>query len=99
MQPEFSNEHQYEWYRGCTNTLNVAYELLQKASPDDVMYDIYRAACTKEFELVLGQGGHLLQIALRAWFVSHAQVDRLVFKDIFRHAAKHGLITIECCER
>ena len=86
-------------YRRCTNALNLAYELLQKASPDDVMNDIYRAACTKEFELVLGQGGHLLQKALRAWFVSHAQVDRLVFKDIFRHAAKHGLITMESCKR
>ena len=81
------------------NTLNSAYEHLQKTNPDDLMYDIYRAACTKEFELVLGQAGHLLRKALRAWFVSHAQVDRLVFKDIFRHAAKHGLITIESCER
>ena len=27
------------------------------------------------------------------------QADRLVFKDIFRHAAKHGLIDSEACKR
>lgn len=86
-------------YRRCTKALIIAYEQLQKTNPDDMMYDIFRAACTKEFELVLEQGGHLLRKALRIWFASHAQVDKLGFKDIYRHAAKHGLITMEACER
>lgn len=86
-------------YRRCTKALSTAYEHLQRTSPDDVMYEVFRAACTKEFELVLERGGHLFRKALRAWFASHAQADKLAFKDIFRHAAKHGLITMETSER
>ena len=32
-------------------------------------------------------------------FVSKRQADRLTFKDAFRHAAKHDLISVEACER
>ena len=86
-------------YRRCAKALSTAYEHLQKTSPDDVMYDIFRAACTKEFELVLEQGGRLLRKALRTWFASNAEVDKLTFKEIYRHAAKRELITMEACER
>ncbi len=86
-------------YRRCTKTLSTAYEHLQRTSPDDVMYEVFRAACAKEFELVLERGGNLFRKALHTWFISHAQVDKLVFKDIYRHGAKHGLITMEACER
>ena len=37
------------------------------------MYDIYRAACVKEFELVLEQSGKLLRKRLAAWFASNRQ--------------------------
>ena len=53
------------------------------------MYDIYRAASVKEFELVLEQSGKLLRKRLAAWFASNRQADRLPFKDLFRHAARH----------
>ena len=32
-------------------------------------------------------------------FASNRQADRLTFKDRFRHAAKHGLVSVESCER
>ena len=33
------------------------------------------------------------------WFATHRQADRLTFKDVFRHAAKHALIPADACER
>lgn len=36
---------------------------------------------------------------LKPYFPSSKKVDELTFKDIFRYAAKHGLITLEEAER
>ncbi len=63
------------------------------------MYDIYRAACVKEFELVLEQSGKLLRKLLAAWFASNRKADHLHFKDLFRHATRHGLISPNASER
>jgi len=83
----------------CVTTLEQAFEELGRHDPEEILYDIYRAACVKEFELVLEQSGKLLRKRLRPWFASNRQADRLTFKDVFRHAAKHGLITADACER
>ena len=85
--------------RRCIRILESAYEGLQERAAGEVLYDIYRAACVKEFELVLEQSGKLLRKRLRAWFASNRQVDRLVFKDVFRHAVKHGLMSADAGER
>lgn len=53
----------------------------------------------KRFEIILEQSGSLLRKVLSAYFADSRQVDRLVFKDIFRHAAKRGLIDLDTCER
>ena len=83
----------------CIKTLETAFEQLQRHEPGDVSYDIFRAACVKEFEIILEQCGNLLKKRLRPFFASNRQADRLTFKDCFRHAAKHGLISVETCER
>ncbi len=86
--------------RRCTRTLELALDEIGKhREADDVLYDIYRAACVKEFELVLEQSGKLLRKRLAAFFASNRQADRLAFKDLFRHAARHGLIDPETVER
>lgn len=85
--------------RRCILTLELALSKLRGGQTDDFVYDIYRAACVKEFELVLEQSGKLLRKRLAAFFASNRQVDRLAFKDLFRHAAKHGLIEIDAVER
>ena len=86
--------------RRCTRTLELALDEIGKhREADDVLYDIYRAACVKEFELVLEQSGKLLRKRLAAFFASNRQADRLTFKDLFRHAARHGLIDPETVER
>ncbi len=83
----------------CINTLESAFEELQQREPGDSFYNILRAASVKEFEIVLEQSGSLLKKRLRPYFASNRQADRLTFKDIFRHAAKHSLIPVEACER
>ena len=85
--------------RRCIQALELALaEAGKRQEASDFLYDIYRAACVKEFELVLEQSGKLLRKRLAAFFASNRQADRLAFKDLFRHAAKHGLMTPDTVE-
>ena len=83
----------------CINTLESAFEHLQQREPSDELYDIFRAASVKEFEIVLEQPGRLLTKRLRPYFASNRQADKLTLKNAFRHAVKHDLITVDACER
>ena len=86
--------------RRCIRALERALgEIGEDQEAGDFLYDIYRAACVKEFELVLEQSGKLLRKRLAAFFASNRQADRLVFKDLFRHAARHGLMDSDTVER
>ncbi|MCY4532053.1 MAG: nucleotidyltransferase substrate binding protein, partial [Gammaproteobacteria bacterium] len=86
--------------RRCIDTLERAMdEIVIHGTTEDSLYDIYRAACVKEFELVLEQSGKLLRKRLANFFASNRQADRLAFKDLFRHASKHGLIETDAAER
>ena len=80
-------------------SLEAALQGVGRHGDDDVRRDLYRAACVKEFELVLEQSGKLLRKRLSPWFASNRQADRLHFKDLFRHAAKHGLMDCDAVER
>ena len=83
----------------CINTLESAFEQLQERDPADPFYDIFRAASVKEFEIVLEQSGSLLKKRLRPFFSSNKDADRLTYKNTFRHAARHDLLSVEACER
>jgi nucleotidyltransferase substrate binding protein (TIGR01987 family) len=83
----------------CTLALKEAYKSLQQYNVEDIHYDIYRSAVIKEFEIVLEQSGKLLKKRLKPYFHSPKAVDRLYFKDIFREAGRHGLLTIDEVER
>ena len=83
----------------CIDTLESAFKELQQREPSDTFYDIFRAASVKEFEIVLEQSGSLLKKRLRPYLASNRHADRLTFKNAFRHAAKHDLISVEACER
>ena len=86
--------------RRCIASLERAVEgINQHKAGDDIMYDISRAASVKEFELVLEQSGKLLRKRLAAYFASNREADRLYFKDLFRHAARHDLIAPDAVER
>ena len=79
--------------------METEFEQLQQRDSSDVAYEIYRAACVKEFEIVLGQSGNLLKKRLRPFLASNRLADQLTFKGCFRRAAKHDLNSIEACER
>ena len=83
----------------CIATIEKAFTELQQADPADITYDLYRSATIKEFEIILEQSGKLLKKCLEPFFHSKKAVDKLYFKDIFRHANHHGLISVEETER
>jgi len=87
------------YWKRCIATLNKALTLLNRADPENIDYDIYRSACIKEVELILEQSGKLLRKGLKPYFHSSREVDRLIFKDVFRHAVLRNIITDEECER
>jgi len=85
--------------RRCIQSLRLAQQGIARHHDDDFMHDVFRVACVKEFELVLEQSGKLLRKRLAEYFASNRQADRLPFKGLFRHAAKHGLIEAGAAER
>ena len=80
-------------------TLEGAFALLRQQEPEEIAYRISRSACVKEFEIIEELSGSLLKKRLRGYFASNREADRLYFRDIFRHAARHGLISGNECER
>lgn len=74
-------------------------QLNQVSDKENVLYDLFRNAAIKSFELSLETTGKLLRKALKLYGGSPREVDRLVFKDLFRHAQKHGLINNAAVER
>lgn len=89
----------YEYLDKCIATLNRAYSFLLIADPNEIEFELYRSACIKEFEIILEQSGKLLRKRLRSYLHSIKAADKLIFKDVFRHAALRGLLTDEEVER
>lgn len=83
----------------CVDSLERTLILLNKADQDSVDYDMYRSVCVKEFEIILEQTGKLLRKMLKRYFHSSREVDALTFKDVFRYAVKHGLLSVDDGER
>ena len=83
----------------CIQTLERSLDALDKSEAGSLEYEVFRNATVKGFELTLEFCGKLLRKALKPFFATPKAVDELVFKDIFRHAAKHGLVGIDEAER
>ena len=83
----------------CILALELANSKLDGLGNDTLEYEIYRSAIIKEFEIILEQSGKLLKKILKPYFHTSKEVDKLVFKDIFRHAGLHDLLTLEEVER
>ncbi|HQC86907.1 MAG TPA: nucleotidyltransferase substrate binding protein, partial [Rhodoferax sp.] len=74
-------------------TLEQAMLALGKTpSADEVIYDLYRNAAIKSFELSLETAGKLLRKALKAFGGNPRSVDSLVFNDVLRHSGKHAVL-------
>jgi len=88
------------FFRRCILRLEVVLsEIETHGGTENILYDIHRESCVAAFEPVLDQSGKLLRKRLAPWFASNRQVDRLHFKDLFRYAAKHGLMDTDTVER
>ena len=87
------------FYLRCILTLEQAYTLLQQKPAESIEHEIYCSAAVKEFEIILEQSGKLLRKVLKPFFHSNRAADQLTFKDLFRHAASHGLLTLEEVDR
>ena len=84
-----------EYLEKCIATLEKSYEMLLKAEKNSIDYELYRNSLVKSFEMTLEQSGKLLKKVLNPYFASKRTVDSLSFKDIFRQANKHSLISEE----
>ena len=90
---------QTDHFDRCIRTLQEGLSALEHADPTSIQYDLYRAACVKTFEMALELAGKLLRKALKPYFGSSKETDRLVFKDVFRYASKHDLLDAADVER
>ena len=88
-----------EYLTNYINTLTSSYEYLKMATPGSIDYEIYRNSLVKGFEMTLEQCGKLLKKKITPYFPSKKAVDRLTFKDVFRHAHKYSLLSEEEVER
>ena len=83
----------------CLQTLETSLAQLRQAPADSIDFEVYRNATVKGFELALETTGKLLRKALKTYTGNPRAVDELTFKDVFRHAAKHGLLDTTATER
>ncbi|MDR2818219.1 MAG: nucleotidyltransferase substrate binding protein [Endomicrobium sp.] len=60
---------------------------------------MYRNALVKAFEMTLEQSGKLLRKKITPYFTTKKSADILVFKDLFRSAARYGLLSQDEVER
>lgn len=88
-----------EYLERCIETLKKAANLIKNENENTVEYEMYRNALVKGFEMTLEQSGKLLKKRLLPYFSSKKSADTLTFKDIFRHALKHSLLSEEEVER
>ena len=83
----------------CILTLEKSYESIKNTQEGTIDYEMYRNSLVKSFEISLEQAGKLLKKRITPFFATNKAVDTLNFKDIFRNAFKHSLISKEETER
>jgi nucleotidyltransferase substrate binding protein (TIGR01987 family) len=83
----------------CIETLETSLTHLRRAQEGSIDYEIFRNATVKGFELSLETAARLLRKAIKSFVGDPRAVDQLTFKDVLRHAAKHGLLDSAAVER
>ncbi len=80
-------------------TLELSLQALGRSERGSSDYEIFRNATIKGFELTLEVTGKLLRKILKAYLANPKMADNLTFKDLFRHASLHGLLSPDEVER
>jgi len=88
-----------EYLEKCIKTLERSYTLLQAAEEDSIEYEMYRNSLVKGFEMTIEQSGKLLRKKLAPYFSSKRELDKVNYKDLYRHALKHSLLETQEVER
>lgn len=83
----------------CIKTLEFSLARLDSAVPNSIDYEVFRNATVKGFELTLETAGKLLRKMLKTYSATPRSVDELTYKDVIRHAVKHGLLEPDAAER
>lgn len=84
-----------EYLTKCIETLNRSYYMMKTAKEGSIDYEMYRNSLVKSFEMTIEQSGKLLRKVLAPYYGTKRETDKLSFKDLFRHALKHSLLTEE----
>ncbi len=88
-----------EYLQRCIETLQMSYDFIKNAKKGSLEYEVYKNALIQCFEVTLEQSRNLLRKKITPFFVSKKDVDRLKFKDVFRHANKYSFLTTEEVQR
>ncbi len=88
-----------EYLEKCIKTLERSYTLLQRAEENSIEYEMYRNSLVKGFEMTIEQSGKLLRKKLAPYFSSKRELDKVTYKDLYRHALRHGLLEAPEVER
>ena len=83
----------FENLNKCIRTLDNSMKLLEQSDPETEVYEVYRNAVVKGFELTLETSGKLLRKVLRDYAANPGTVSKMVFKDVLRQAARHDILT------
>ena len=83
----------------CIQTLDHSLQHLERSEVGSDDFEVYRNAVIKGFELTLETSGTLLRKVLKEYVANPKTVNDLVFKDLFRMAARHNLLTLQEVER
>lgn len=83
----------------CIKTLETSLQLLQTTQPRSINYEVFRNATVKGFEFALETSGKLLRKALKTYMANPHFIDELTYKEVLRHAAKHGLMDEQAVKR
>ena len=84
---------------GCVAQLEFIRDHLTQQELEEFTYRMFSAACVKEFEVIVGLSTTLLRRRLVPLLTPDDLVDGLSHRDVFRHAARHRLISTQQCER
>lgn len=88
-----------DYLERCIKTLEQSYTMLNKAEEGSIEYEIYRNSLVKGFEMTIEQSGKLLRKKLAPYFSSKRELDKVNFKDLYRHALKHSLLDVDEVQR
>ncbi len=73
-------------------TLEVALHAVERTAKDDALYDVFRLAVIKSFDLTIELSAKLLRKSLRSYGGASRSVDMLSFNETIRFAGQTGML-------